>query len=242
MSSDSLVFFMHGKWSRPNTYIFKALEKLLISKNYTVKKLDMPWGKYRNYDQSYDDALHELKTKIEEHQRAGFKKIILIGHSLGANACFAYQSKYNDADAIIAIAPGHRPEHLFGNNQYQQWLRIAKRNIDTGQGEQLISFEDINSGYKKTFNIMSKVFYSYYCPTGLGNMTSAVSKIKKSVPVLYIEARTDTVRLGPEYVFFRLPKNSYNSYKLVESNHIDCVKASKNLIMEWLKDLKIDTL
>ena len=108
MSSDSLVFFMHGKWSRPNTYVFKALEKLLISKNYTVKKLDMPWSKYRNYDQSYDDALHELKTKIEEHQRAGFKKIILIGHSLGANACFAYQSKYNDADAIIAIAPGHR--------------------------------------------------------------------------------------------------------------------------------------
>jgi len=57
---------MHGKWSRPNTYIFSSLERLLMSQNYSVKKLDMPWSRNRNYDQSYHDTLRELSEQINQ--------------------------------------------------------------------------------------------------------------------------------------------------------------------------------
>lgn len=239
MISNPLIVFMHGKWSRPNTYIFSSLERLLISQNYSIKKLDMPWSRNRNYDQSYHDALKELSEQINHYRTQGFKKIILLGHSIGANACFAYQAEYNNADAIVAITPGHRPETLVGDSKWQQWLRISKKNIDGNQSEQLITFEDINSGFKKTVNTTSKIFYSYYSPTGLGNMPLSVSKIKRKIPVLLIEGRKDKVRLGPEYIYFRLPDHLGNSYQLIESDHIDCMKVSKELILNWLNGLKI---
>jgi len=138
----------------------------------------------------------------------------------------------------VAIAPGHRPETMVGDSQWQQWLRVSKKNIDRHQSKQSITFEDINSGFKKTVNTTSEIFYSYYSPTGLGNMPLSVSKIKTKIPVLLIEGRKDKVRVGPEYIYFRLPEHPGNSYKIVESNHIDCMKVSKELIVDWLDNLK----
>src|SRR5713101_7164519 len=40
----------------------------------------------------------------------GAKKIILIGHSLGANAAIGYAATRGPLAAVIALAPGHLPE------------------------------------------------------------------------------------------------------------------------------------
>jgi len=242
MSRNPLIIFIHGKWSRPDTYIFTALEKKLISENYHVKKLDMPWSTNRNYDQSYPDALSDLSNKIKQYRQQGFQKIVLIGHSLGANASFAYQAEYNNADAIVAITPGHTPEALSNNKKYQQWLQIAENIIKKKLKNTLIKFIDVNCGSKKLVETMTDIFYSYYHPQGLGNMPKSVLRIKKNIPVLYIEGVNDSVRTGPDYIFFRLPEHPYNGYKLVESNHIDCAKVSKDLIVEWLNNLKFNNL
>jgi len=238
MNRNTLVILMHGKWSSTTTPALRLLEKKLLSENYQVEKPHMPWSRQRKYDQTYHDALTDLSNKIKKYKQQGIERIILMGHSMGANACFAYQAEYNDADAIVALAPGHSPEHYILNNTRHEYLiKKVESKINNNLNKELIKFEDINCSRKRTFELEAEIFYSYFNPQGLGNMVKSASRIKKSIPVLYIEGATDHVKIGPDYVFSKLPYHQYNRYKILKSNHANTPEVSKDIIVEWLNSL-----
>lgn len=230
---------MHGKWSSPNTPVLRLLEKRLLKENFQIDKPIMAWSRHKKYDQSYYDVLKDLSDKIKKYkQQSNIQKIILMGHSIGANACFAYQAEYNDADAIVAITPGHYPEYFIRNHRHEYLIKKVEDKINKNLNKEIIKFEDINCHHKRTFELEAEIFYSYFNPQGLGNMSKSVSRIKKNIPVLYIEGATDHVKTGPDHIFSKLPYHQHNRYKILKNNHTDTPEASKDLIVEWLNSLE----
>jgi len=238
MISSNLIILIHGKWSHPNTPLLRILEKTLKEKNYIIEKPNMPWSRTRQYDQTYEDALQDLSKKIEQYKKNGIKKIILIGHSVGANAAIAYQTYIGDADAIVAITPGHVPYLMCKRDKRHEYtVKKAEDNIKRNKNKKPIEFIDLNCGNRKKFIVSADIFYSYFNPTGLGHMPETVKKFKKSIPLLYIEGSTDFIHTGPEHVFLKAPQHALNTYVLTSGNHMTTPEVSSKIIVEWLNFL-----
>ncbi|MEY4148399.1 MAG: alpha/beta hydrolase [Alphaproteobacteria bacterium] len=243
-SQNCAVILMHGKWGLPYSTYLKILSEK-IEKLCLIERPEMPWSRNRNYDQTYESLLNELQKKSENYRKKGIKKIIFAGHSFGANASMAYQAYIGDADALIAIAPGHNPYgmyHIFGLVPGHA-LKVdnAKKNIDEGKPEILIKFIDLNYGVsigmKKEFEIRSDIFFSYYNPEGLAHMVRTAKEFKKATPFLYIEGDHDNIKVGSKYSFEKTPFHPMSKYQTVVADHAMAPEVASDLVIEWLKEI-----
>lgn len=238
MMSNCLIILMHGKWSHPNTPLFRILETNLKEKGYIIEKPNMPWSRTRQYDQTYEGALKDLAEVIQQYKTKGIKKIVLIGHSTGANAAIAYQSYIGNADAIVAITPGHNPYHMYNNDRRHAYiLKKVEDKIKKKENNISIEFTDINCGIKKNFIKPAEIFFSYFNPNGLGHMPKTAKEFKKPTPFLCIEGTLDHIRNGPEFIFSKVPYHALNTYVLTSGNHMTTPELSSKQISEWLNFL-----
>ena len=230
-----LVFLIHGKWGAPDHSSAKILKEK-ISQICTIEQPVMPWSRYRNYDQTYEDALKELSKKVQDYRKKNFKKIIFVGHSFGANGAMAYQSYIGDVDAIVALAAGHSPYNMYRNGYHAGRVIEAESEIKKGKTETLIKFTDVNSGNRqKDFSIRADVFFSYFNPDGLGHMPKSAENFKKPIPFLYIEGNKDPIRGGPSSVFSKAPSHPLSKYLSVDADHMDTPEVASDQVVEWLK-------
>lgn len=238
MIPNCLAILIHGKWSHPNTPILRILEKRLKEKNYIVTKPNMPWSRTRLYDQTYEASLQDLGAMIQKYKQEGVKKVVLIGHSLGANAAMAYQAHVGDADAIVAITPGHIPSIMQERDPRHAYvLKKAQDKMKKNEGTTNIDFIDNNSGIRKKFTSSIDIFLSYFDPNGLAHMPATVKKFKKSIPLLYIEGATDYVHVGPDSIFLKIPHHYLNTYVLTRGDHMTTAEISSKQIISWLSFL-----
>jgi pimeloyl-ACP methyl ester carboxylesterase len=232
-----LVFLMHGTHGQAKWPGLDSIDHNM-SQVCKVIRLDMPWGRIRNYDKSYEEALKELSNKSAEYKKKGYTKIIMAGHSHGANAGMAYQAYIGDADAVIALAPGHNPDKLYKSKQNLKFNAIvddAKKNIDSGKPDLKIRFA--HPWYGHPLNVRSDILYSFFNPNGLGNMTKSCKKFKKSAPLLYIEGSKDKIKRGSDYAFNFAPKNPLNQYIVVDADHKEVPDVSGKIVLNWLREL-----
>lgn len=233
-----LAILIHGKWSHPNTPVLRILEKDLKEKNYIVEKPNMPWSRTKLYDQRYEASLQDLEGMIQKYKQEGVKKVVLIGHSLGANAAMAYQAHVGDADAIVAITPGHIPSMMQERDYIHAYiLKKALEKIKQNKGAAIIDFIDNNGGIKKKLTTSADIFLSYFDPSGLAHMPATVKKFKKTIPVLYIEGAHDHIHTGPDSVFSKIPQHHLNTYILTRGNHMTTPEISSKQITSWLSFL-----
>jgi hypothetical protein len=237
-SQNCAVILMHGKWGLPSSPYLKILSEK-IEKLCVVEKPEMPWSRNRNYDQTYESLLNELQKKSENYRKNGIKKIIFAGHSFGANASMAYQAYIGDANALIALAPGHSPNDMYYKIQGHSWIiNQAKKNFDEGKPETLMKFTDYNSGLKKDFDhIRADVLFSYFNPDGLGHMAKTAKEFKKAIPFLYIEGEKDLIKVGKNYSFEKTPFHPMSKYQTVLADHAMTPEVASDLVIEWLKEI-----
>ena len=103
------MVFLHGKavWSGMfNGGIPAALE----AEGALVASPNMPWSFIRMYGATYDDALREIDAAIADLKSRGATRVVVIGHSLGANAAIGYAARRSGIAAVVAILAGHLPE------------------------------------------------------------------------------------------------------------------------------------
>ena len=79
------IVYLHGKASWPgamNGGILSALH----DEGALVATPEMPWSFHRRYAATYAQALAEIDAAVGELKAKGARRIVIIGHSLGANA------------------------------------------------------------------------------------------------------------------------------------------------------------
>ena len=226
------VVTLHGKWGSPPGPIAAQLERSGV----TVVSVEMPWSAKRQYDVTYEQALGEVKTEVDKLRQLGLKKVVIVGHSFGANAALAYMKVHGDVDGLILFAPGHVPEIWYPKNKGTGSVNQARESVKSGKPEALVSFPDFNTGNRsKEFSRRADIVLSYMDPEGLGNMPLSASKITKAVPVLCVMSTED--RRGRNYIFDRLPQSEKSRYLETSASHIGTPEAHVGEALEFLKTL-----
>lgn len=233
------VLLMHGKWSTslPKSPIGK-LSNSLKQKGFIVLAPDMPWSRTRWYDKTFDESMTEIDERVEELRKKGATKIVVGGHSMGANAALGYGARREGLSGILAIAPGHVPEIKgFQNLMDNDWIR-AKEMVEAGNGKQKGKFSDFNQGKKKKKKIRAEVYLSWFDPKGPASMPVNTANLKPGTPLLWIIGKKDLMfDKGENYAFNKAPSNPKNAYIVVKGGHKDTLQAGKAEIINWLNSL-----
>jgi len=230
------IVLMHGKWAGPPAPPIQFLATALRAKGFKVITPVMPWGQKRMYDADYPTALSEIEASVGILRKKGAKRIIVAGHSFGANGSIAYAASGREVDGVMAIAPGHCPDlQNFGASVAKARQMIAK-----GKAEETASFDDISQGQNRTISTSAKIYLSFFDPDGLGVMPKSAAAIPKPVPFLWVIGTHDYLlyRYGENYVFNKVPKHPSNRYLVVNANHNDTPKVAASQIVEWIMSLK----
>src|SRR5580698_4014403 len=106
------VVYLHGKAAWPGALNGGILSSLQ-DEGALVATPEMPWSFHRRYAATYDEAMTEIDAAVAGLKAKGARRIVVIGHSLGANAAIGYAARrpnLADLAGVVALSPGHLPE------------------------------------------------------------------------------------------------------------------------------------
>jgi pimeloyl-ACP methyl ester carboxylesterase len=237
-AADFGAVVMHGKWGSPDQHV-AAIASALAKQGYLVVTPEMPWSRRRNYDRTVDEADAEIDAHIEKLKAGGAQRIVLVGHSMGAGYALHYAGR-SQVDAIVAIAPGHRPEAPRISQALANDVSRARDLVAAGKGAEVVSFTDFNTGGRTSrISASAAVFASYFDPQGPMNLSRNAAGIKPAPVLWLVPAREESpLREGNLALFKRLPENRSNRLGEPSSDHLNAPQASVEMVVEWLRGLE----
>jgi alpha-beta hydrolase superfamily lysophospholipase len=112
----------------------------------------------------FRDSIHDIRAVIDFLYAKGYKRIVLVGHSTGANKALYYTHKGNDRRikgvALLSPLSDIAGDFRGREKELHRLLRVAKQWIARGDGDQLLPETDF--GYL----ISARRFVSMYTPGG----------------------------------------------------------------------------
>lgn len=234
------VLYLHGKASWPgamNGGILKELE----DEGALTAAPEMPWSFNRRYAATYEQALGEIDAAIAGLRRDGAQRIVIIGHSLGANAAIGYAARHPGLAGVVAIAPAHLPETDPMRDFVSGAVARAKELVAAGQGNVRESFPDMAQGIPLTTHATATVYLSMFDPDGpavIPKNAALMGAAAHPVPLLWVVGKLDPIdRRGPEYAFSAAATNPKSKYIEVFAGHLTTPSAARRDIVSWINAL-----
>ena len=191
------VILMHGKGgtSREKSPIGRLAYALDVA-DIIVVAPDMPWSRSRGFDRTYAESMAEIGKAVAELKEKGATKIVVGGHSIGANAALGYGARHEGLAGILAIAPGH----IIDSDGFQKIVdydyRRAKEMVVAGKGDKESDFKDVNQGKKSTKTMKAKIYLSWFDPEGPASMPKNTANLKPGTPLMWIAPWCSARRAG----------------------------------------------
>ena len=230
------VVFLHAKGAAPDARPTAGLISAMRAEGMEVVVPELPWSNSRRYDASYQDALKEVQQAVQALRAKGTKTVIVAGHSLGANGAIGYAANYEDANGVVAIAPGHSPERTGFQKRLGDSVARARAMADAGEGSKPAEFKDVNQDSTSTIKTSPTVYLSYFDPEGPAVMPNNAMDMKEGTALLWIVGEDDRMaKLGRDYAFSMASANDLNAYVVVAGGHKDTPSEGKNEIIAWIK-------
>ena len=132
------VVLLHGKTGKPEK--LWGLASALEAQGFLVFTPAMPWSHNRYLDASYETALDEIAAAINQLKQQGATKIVVAGHSMGANAALAYAANRGGVAGVIMLAPGHFPDLPQFQEIVKGGVAKAREMVQSGHGTQNAEF------------------------------------------------------------------------------------------------------
>ena len=171
-----VVLILHGMTAHNQMEIIEASQASLLENGYSSLAINLSLdidNRKGFFDCSWththeaDDAVDELAVWVQWLRQKGVKKIVLLGHSRGANQTMIYAVERDEPEIthVVLLAPnttlnGKRQyEARFGSN-FDDNLARVKSMVESGRGDELIEKFDFFFCPKTTISANS--FYSYY--------------------------------------------------------------------------------
>ena len=227
------MIVMHGKWGGPR---FLDGFSRAMAPACEAKSIEMPWSGRRAYDAGYPAALQEISAQIKAFRAQGYRRVLLAGHSFGANAALAYMAEIGDADGIIAMAPGHSPRYMYDSGMVRSAVNEARAAAAGGRAEDKVKLNDMNQGLRRDFNLPAQVLLSYFEPDGWGHMPATAARFKQAVPFLWVVGNTDPLfAAGENFAYAKAPSHPRSRYLVVTAGHKDTPEVATAQILQWVQ-------
>lgn len=232
------VVLMHGKWGEPNSRFLYKLDHALESAGVLVEKPEMPWSGSRFYDASYEDAMKEVDAVVAKLKAKGVARIVVGGHSFGANASIGYAARRDGVAGVLALAPGHLPEGRVFREALGNDIVRAKQLVAEGKGDDKTTFADINQGKRSDARATAKAYLSHFDPEGPAAMSLNAPRIKPGTPVLWAIGEKDPLfRFGKTMIYDKIPPHPKSRYAEVPGGHAETPSESVQVVLDWLKSI-----
>jgi len=198
---------------------------------------EMPWSIKRKYDATYEQAMAEIDAAAGSLKAAGVARIVVIGHSLGANAAIGYAARHPQLAGVVALAPGHLPEVEALRSHSREAIAEAKKLVAAGRGDVPRRFPDMAQGIPLTATATPIVYLSMFDPDGPAVIPKNAAAMG-AVPLLWVVGTLDPIaRRGPEYAFKAGAKNAKSKYVEVFAGHLTTPLAARKQVVEWINSL-----
>lgn len=213
------VVVLPGKHGRPAQ--MAPVASALKAAGAMVVSPSVSWGDgYRTYSQTLD----EVGGHVAALRAKGAKRVAVVGQSLGANVALGYGAQRGGVDAVVAMAPGHRPDVFIGKSG--ESLARAKQAVAAGRGAEVGSYVDVNQGEVSQVKTSAAAYISFFDPAGPALMSRNAAAIK--VPLLWVVGTGDSgaqsVARGGKTV-------------TVPGGHGATPKAGASHVVTWLQSL-----
>ena len=234
---DLVVVFLHGKGAWAGAFD-GGLVNILHREGAMVAAPELPWSFGRIYDATYQDAMREIDDVVSKLKTQGRRtQVVLIGHSLGANAAIGYAASHGPLAAVIALAPSHLPE-IEEMQRLSHDARVeAARLVAAGQGDVPHAFPDAIQSIPTSVMATPFVYLSMFDPDGPAVIRKNAAAMP-AVPVLWVSGRFDWgADLGRDYASALVAKNPKSRYVEVPAGHLTVGWMARTMILDWLKSL-----
>ena len=230
------VIYLHGKGAWPGAADGGILSTL-AEEGALVATPEMPWSFKRKYGATYEQAMAEIDAAAAGLKAKGATRIVVMGHSLGANAAIGYAARHPDLAAVVALAPGHLPEAEGLRSHTKEAIAEAKQLVAAGQGDVPRRFPDMAQGIPLTATATPLVYLSMFDPDGPAVIPKNAEAMGP-VPLLWVVGTLDPIaRRGPDYAFKYGAKNPKSRYIEVFAGHLTTPLAARGQVVEWINSL-----
>lgn len=234
------IVLMHGKGSTalPKSPVGK-LARALEAEGFLVATPDMPWSKTRNLALGYEESMTEIDAAAESLKQQGATRIVVGGHSMGANAALGYGARREGLAGVMALAAGHVPDvEGYQKRLEHDWKRAAAM-VAKGEGDRVAPFIDYDQNRKFTINAKARDYLSWFAPDGPAAFPKNAAGLKPGTPLLWVVGTQDFMfKRGERYAYARAPAHRNSLYLVIEGGgHIDSVETATPQIIAWLKGL-----
>ena len=232
------IVVMHGKGGSPDRWV-NGLADGLASRGYIVANLEMPWSGNRDYDADTTAADAEIDKAIATMRSKGAQKIFVAGHSQGGAFAIHYAATH-PVDGLIPIVPGANPDSdLFRNKLYKS-VKKAKKLVKAGKGDEQTELNDFEGG-RGLYSIYTTptIYLTWFTSDSAMNYESAIRKIAKKLPVLFVEATGDYPGLHKYNmkIYEKLSRNKLTRLYEPETDHLGAPEASIDEIAKWTAEV-----
>jgi pimeloyl-ACP methyl ester carboxylesterase len=214
------VVLIHGKGGGQGP--LQPLADALTKRGAIILMPRMSWSSgYRTYEQT----VGEVAAAVARVRQMGARRVYLAGHSMGANISFGYSAAGGEADGIIALAPGHRPDFIAtrtGNS-----IERARAMVMAGRRGARARFEDFNGLSTVPITTSAEAYLSFFDPDGPAGRAARASGVKG--PVLWVVGRSDRPAMRDEATYSRGTRIE------VDANHQQTPIAAVPHVLEWLE-------
>lgn len=260
---DIVVICIHGMCGTIiDNYFATVWGKLLAEKNIgfiyehnrghsienDIVMKDAPSKRYGCMYEIFEDSIYDIDLAIEAAKEKGYKRIILLGHSLGCNKVIYYYYKKhpNILGIILASAPDMVGMHQSIQVDYQKLLEEAKENMENNEPTKLL-----HKMIEDYMYMSSATYYNWYNKNSELNNLPILSNPKHWIQFESIDVPILTFSGSKEeeaYLHLDLLKEKATNcksfeYKIIENTgHTYRTKELEigNLIYTWIEKIKVD--
>jgi len=233
------VVLMHGKTGTAKSGgLIGPLVSKLTGAGFLVIAPEMPWSRSRYLAKDYAGSMAEIDAAVAQLKRQGATKIIVAGHSMGANAALGYGARRQGIAGVVAIAPGHDPAFEAFQSNVNHDYRRAKEMVGKGQGDKYGQFADFNQGTRSQVRVKAHIYLDWFDPTGPAAMKANTRKLKPGTALLCVYGEGDRIsRFGRVAAFDAAPPNPKSVYLEVSGGHTQTPRIAADKIVAWIKTL-----
>lgn len=93
-----------------------------------------------SWNEDFHDTDEDIEAYLDYAERAGYRHIILAGHSLGANKVIYYLSRHHDArvEHFVFLSPANLSYMMQGVTEKEQ--AFVRAQVERGEGQKLLPF------------------------------------------------------------------------------------------------------
>jgi pimeloyl-ACP methyl ester carboxylesterase len=229
------VVFLHGKgvWSGA---FDGGIPAALEADGAVTAEPEMPWSIRRMYGATYDEAMREIDATVKDLKEKGATRIIIMGHSLGANAAIGYAARRQGVAAVVAMSPGHLPETAEMRARTASSVARARALAASGETSRRMWADQVQ-GIPTLAIASPAVYVSMFDPDGPAVIPRNATALH-GVPLLWVVGQSDPIfTRGRDYAFSRAPRNPKSRYMEVSAGHLATPWVARSQVVAWLKSL-----